>query len=342
MAPTLSLFCLEWHLRTSPAQQKTLILPLAGRVKFRPIPWDGETFPSLSARQIRQAPLVFYSLPPPQQLLEDPQARLVWIPMWDEARGYPPAWWQSLPKNLRVVAFSNTVRISAQAAGLQTLFLKYFEDANPYPEPAFGPERVLLYWNRTSLVGPAFLNKFCSALRIDRLLFRANSDPGIRAPQKYSLPARLGKTEVEVFAGDAMLSPAEYHRLLCRANIFLAPRSSEGVGLSFLDAMARGCAVFGFNAATMNEYILQRINGYLLPEFFPSTPSFLRQRIDRKVSDLLSRGGKAHTISPWQDWDEISRVDLPALGAAARQDQRIGFESWRRSIPEYARFLTDW
>lgn len=37
--------------------------------------------------------------------------------------------------------------------------------------------------------------------------------------------------------------------------IFIAPRDYEGIGLSFLEAMAMGKAVVGVNNPTMNEYI---------------------------------------------------------------------------------------
>jgi hypothetical protein len=341
--PTIPILGLEWHLRNSPSQEKTIISPLSPKINFKPNPWDGESLPTdLSPSQIRRNPLVFFSLPPPPALLNDPTTRLIWIPMWDEARGYTREWWQALPKTLRVVAFSNAVRISAQSAGLPTLSIKYFENPNLLPKARWDSERVLFYWNRTGLVGPAFLAKVCAALHVDRLLFRRMSDPGLRDSLHYALPARLGNTIVQSIESDSFLTLSKYQKLFFQANIVIAPRSSEGVGLTYLEAMARGCSVFGFNAPTMNEYILHKINGYLLPEYFPSVPSFLRQRLERTLQKKINSTPGGFTISEWQNWDEIRNVDLPAIGSAARQDHQIGFESWQRSLVEYADFLLDW
>lgn len=44
---------------------------------------------------------------------------------------------------------------------------------------------------------------------------------------------------------------------------YVAPREKEGIGMSFLEAMAMGRAVIAPNQATMNEYIKDGENGYL-------------------------------------------------------------------------------
>ena len=45
--------------------------------------------------------------------------------------------------------------------------------------------------------------------------------------------------------------------------IYVAPREFEGIGMSFLEAMAMGKAVIAVNQPTMNEYIQDGITGYL-------------------------------------------------------------------------------
>jgi glycosyltransferase involved in cell wall biosynthesis len=45
--------------------------------------------------------------------------------------------------------------------------------------------------------------------------------------------------------------------------IFIAPRDYEGIGLSFLEAMAMGKAVIAVDNPTMNEYIADGETGYL-------------------------------------------------------------------------------
>jgi glycosyltransferase involved in cell wall biosynthesis len=50
---------------------------------------------------------------------------------------------------------------------------------------------------------------------------------------------------------------------LKKSNIYLAPRKIEGIGLSFLEAMAIGMVVVAYDNGTMNEYIKHDYNGYL-------------------------------------------------------------------------------
>jgi len=52
--------------------------------------------------------------------------------------------------------------------------------------------------------------------------------------------------------------------LMKQAGIYIAPRKAEGIGMSFLEAIAMGKAVIAHDASTMNEYIENGINGYLV------------------------------------------------------------------------------
>ena len=83
----------------------------------------------------------------------------------------------------------------------------------------------------------------------------------------------LDKTRVRklAFATDWVDARQDYLKYLNQANIFIAPRAAEGVGLSFVEALARGCAVFAYDAPTMNEYITHKADGFLFKERNPAT-----------------------------------------------------------------------
>ena len=57
----------------------------------------------------------------------------------------------------------------------------------------------------------------------------------------------------------------QYLEHLSKCNIFIVPRLYEGIGLTFLEAMASGMVVLSSNFPTMNEYIQNNINGIFLP-----------------------------------------------------------------------------
>ncbi len=53
----------------------------------------------------------------------------------------------------------------------------------------------------------------------------------------------------------------EYLDMLAAANVFFAPRRAEGIGMSFLEAMAMGLCVVAPRGPTMSEYIENGRNG---------------------------------------------------------------------------------
>jgi hypothetical protein len=347
MTVPITIFGLDWHLRQSPAQRILIHEPLQPYIQFTQIPWDGENLPVLTTSRKNSDPLVFFQLPPPRELLQQQDRRLVWIPMWDEARGYPREWWAKLPKTLRIVSFSKQVSERCALAGLETLNLKYYLSPEKYSQASWEGGRTLFYWNRSALVGKAFLTAFCQSLNIVKLIYLRNGKTGIPARLAYALPERLGGAYVRTVEADQFLPQDDYLELFHQANVFIAPRASEGVGLFFLEALAQGCAVFAFDAATMNEYILHKENGYLFRRFGRNNWNRLRGgiawRIDKYQNRLFQREKRRqYSISDWQNWREIERLDLQTFGYRARQEQSRGFNDWLASIPHLASFLMDW
>jgi glycosyltransferase involved in cell wall biosynthesis len=92
----------------------------------------------------------------------------------------------------------------------------------------------------------------------------------------------------------------DFDRELARSQVFLAPRRSEGIGISFLEAMALGMMVVAPDAPTMNEYLRSGVNGFLYDADRPVRP-------------------------PWED--------AAKLGKAARESVAEGRERWLREVP---------
>ena len=336
---TITAYCLDWHLNHSSAFHDMLVDPLKRYANVRLQAWDGVSWCSETLEGI---PLVFCQLPPPLELLAKPQVRLVWLPMWDHARGYSQAWWNALPRSLRVVAFSEPVAERAQKARLCTLRLRYFKDPDALKPARWDEGRTLMYWNRAGMIGPQFLENLCAALKIDKLIFMSQIDPRVPELAAYTLPARLGRITVEEVPG--FLPRDAYCRLLDQANTFIAPRLNEGVGMTFLEAMARGCAVFAFDGSTMNEYITHGENGYLFQPCQASVVNRLRLKVKRSAWRFipLRLFHFEYPVTESQNWGQIRQLDLEKLGRTARQQCLAGFAEWQTRIPEYARFVLEW
>lgn len=55
----------------------------------------------------------------------------------------------------------------------------------------------------------------------------------------------------------------EMQKIIESSSIYIAPRFAEGIGMSFLEAMAMGRCVVAVNNPTMNEYIINGVTGFL-------------------------------------------------------------------------------
>ncbi len=329
----LSVQLYDWHAsHRSPAADDTLFTPLASYFDYdiRSLSWEK----TLSANSEEEPTVYFFCAPP-----RDIARQVVWIPMWDSARRRPNRYWRRLPRNVRIVAFSEALALRTRSAGLNTLRLQYFSDPVSLPPADWSGERVAFYWNRNGLVSPAFLHQWCAALRIDRLLFRPDLDPLVDRRAHFTLPGRFGRTRVESIPQTERRE--DFFRLIQPANVVLAPRSHEGIGLTFIEALARGCAVFAFDGATMNEYVQSGIDGYL---FRMQTPLLrridIRARVKVRQWGLKVNPGKyTYFLNEHQAWNELEKLDLESLGRSARTAHARGYAEWIKSLPEYASFL---
>jgi hypothetical protein len=331
-------YCMDWHIAKSPAFKNLLVEPLRSFANIELKAWDGNKIPfepSISD------PIIFCQLPPPPQVLEQTSRRVIWIPMWDMSRGASQDWWNSLPKSLHIVAFSEVVAHRAKHAGLRTLHLRYYNNPQMCEPITWNQGRVLLYWNRTGVFSPDFLARFCSELKIDKFLFRGQIDPYIQKQAAFDLPQRLNTTIVEEIP--TFRTRDEYLRATSEANVFIAPRRAEGVGLAFLEAMARGCAVFAIDAPTMNEYITHKENGFLfgvpnetLLQHYWWAIRWRVAKIRKETDFFFSR-----RIDRIENWSELEDIDLVSLGESARENHVAGHKAWQQQIEAYAQFVLE-
>lgn len=341
-------YCLDWHINQSKAFHELLVEPLKPYADIRLTAWDGKDDSPL--KQLKhtglEGPVIFCQRPPSTEIMNVSQAKLIWIPMWDNVaiNWSSDEWWATLPKTLRIVAFSEKVAQKAENAGLPTLKLRYHKDPSKFEAADWSHGLVLFYWNRTGLFGPQFIKKLCATLNVRELYFRGSIDPKIANSAAYTLPAELGKTRVHEVS--RFESQATYFDILRRCNLYLAPRALEGVGLTFLEAMASGCAVIGYNGPTMNEYLRHGVSGWVFENMsLEAETSFLFRKLIRNIPHWFRWGGQkvySNRVSLSQDWDAFAKVDLESLGHAARTNQETGFRIWKSKIQEYANFVLNW
>ena len=91
-------------------------------------------------------------------------------------------------------------------------------------------------------------------------------------PQSILDYSRLSSNRLEILN---INSKAEHINQISDSTIFVAPRPSEGIGHSFLEAMSIGRVVLAKNFPTMSDYIISGKTGVFFPKSFKPLPSGL-------------------------------------------------------------------
>lgn len=269
--------------------------------------WDGSTGP-LDAPQLNGHGadlVVFFQVLPRRRVLQKLDCRrLFWVPMRDGVSLKPGPWRRLRPSGLRLVSFCAEMHRYAVGHGLASLPVEYWPPLPPAPAIADDAPLHILFWMRRGNLGWPTLKALLGETRPARIVIRASADPG----ETLQLPDEADCREYRIERVDRWLEKADYEALLQGCNVYVAPRLQEGIGLSFLEAMALGQAVIAPDRATMNEYLRHGGNGWL---FDPERPRPL----------------------------DFSQV--PALRRAARADAERGRAQWLAAEPALAAWLAD-
>jgi glycosyltransferase involved in cell wall biosynthesis len=250
--------------------------------------------------------LFWQVLPAAREILRLKCPNLVWVPMYDNEWNRTNLGWRVLRRlDLKVICFCESLYQVTQRFGIHSMLVRYFPEV---PEQSATYENIRVFlWQRVNEIGWPLLKKLLPGNDIENIILKDDPDPNHLFAEPE--PEELAKFKIEIVR-DVKLgggnSAAEYARLLSRCNVFVAPRLREGIGLSFLDAMARGMCVLAADEPTMNEYICSGENGLL---FAPDRPS---------PADLSN---------------------FAKLGMCARRFIENGRANWQASLPTILHFI---
>lgn len=160
----------------------------------------------------------------------------VYVPMYDGETFNTVKWLRTRLQGGRAISFSRHEGSYLKRAGLKTLDVKWFP-----VECDFGPgdNRKAFLWERGGITEDDVRLIFFEGVVDEVVVRRGAPEPGDGSRQDYL---------------DRM----------SRCGIFVAPRFREGIGLSFLEAMAMGKCVIANKDGTMDEYIEDYKNGVLV------------------------------------------------------------------------------
>lgn len=261
--PTLAFVDNIFHQRTMSSDFfRELLAPHFEIVNF----WDrtSERGPRIDTDTInRHEYVLFWQRLNPIAELEKITAKIIWVPMFDSI-SFDYLFWKNLSLlPIKVLCFSKVIYRQCQKFGIESVYAQYF--IKPEWDDKDAPDRAknLFFWNRGAvsfemikkIIDPGFLNTF---------IYLSRPDPNYKAENLTSEDKE--KFKIQTVEMDFKESRTEYFNLVKKAGLFVAPRKKEGIGLSFIEALAYGSVVLAYNGGTMNEYIRHGYNGYLLDE----------------------------------------------------------------------------
>lgn len=207
----------------------------------------------------------------------------VFFPMYDQSGLASDEFWYNYEK-VRIICFSKTLALHLKDLGLDYRYIQYF------PKPAKYKKKKndigIFFWQRVNKININTILSLFKNMKIDRLHMHKAIDP-----QNQFMDIESKK--INVTYSEWFSNKEELFNKIQEFPIYIAPRPTEGIGMSFLEAMAMGCCVISANKPTMNEYITDGKNGilYNLDNITP-LKSFNAERIGYNAYKYICTGYK--------------------------------------------------
>jgi hypothetical protein len=232
---------------------------------------------------------------------------VVYIPMLDSFEIYRGPQhhrgWEWEPfQGCKILSFSSALHAIATSFGLRSFFIRYYQPPENRVPHADLPSAF--FWLRhENHVSWPMVRSLLQGTCFGSVHLHVALDPYSLEP---TLPTEAERKEYNITTSTWFAEKSDFLNIVKCANIFFAPRLDEGIGQSFLEAMARGQCVAAPDNGTMNEYILHGVNGLL---YNPERPTPL----------------------------DFSR--FAELGEAARQSVAAGYERWLAAEDRLEEFI---
>ena len=255
--------------------------------------YDAFIFFQLAAKSARP----YYKLP----------VNITFIPMFDSFGNdrtlhFHRDYWKSFA-GVKILNFSRALHSAASSHGLASRYFQYFPDPSLYAAAEAVDGLTGFLWQRLPQeINWDLVKKVTTGTAFDAFHLHMAVDPF----HKQVYPAKAEQEKYRISLTDWFEDRSEYYRKVAASQVYFTPRPSEGIGMSFLEAMAMGKCVVSPDFGTMNDYILHGVNGLLYDFHRPQPLDFSR---------------------------------AAQLGARARESIERGFEQWEKREAELVEYI---
>lgn len=223
--------------------------------------------------------------------------------------------------DFRIILFSRKVYDELKSRGFDVEYIQYFP--KPIDVKDEGDARGVWFWQRITHLNVYTILSVMRNFPISRLHIHKAVDPG---EQFILLPTAYQKG-FGVSYSTWYDTRAQMQEDMDRYAIYFAPRAIEGIGLSYLEAMAHGRCVIAHDDTCANEYIEHGKTGFLY-DFHKAdetalniTPEDVR-RVQKNVRKYIRKG--------YEQWSKTLEA-LPRLfDAPVKIDETLMAESRRQ------------
>lgn len=232
-------------------------------------------------------------------------SKLVFVPMYDQIVTAPMENPFSFYRDCKIICFSKTLYNDLGKRGFKAFYLQYFppvdethiDEGNPYS---------VFFWQRMELINLKVVEKLFSKVPIEHFHVHKAMDPG----WKFEEP---GESIADKITYSQWFESAEdMKKLMEESAYYIAPRLYEGIGMSFLEAMAMGRCVIAPDAPTASEYIQNGVTGILYNPHdvhpIPINEDVLRN-IQKNAKEFIRKGRANWEANKDQIIDFIESAD---------------------------------
>lgn len=228
----------------------------------------------------------------------------IFFPMYDGCLNITNEQWRDLSDFL-IISFSKTLFIKLMELNLNVRYLQFFP--KPKLPDNLGDEQSIFLWQRTKDIHVNYIVNLCKDMNINSIHLHKKVDPGY-----YFVYPRISN-KITFTYSEWFERADDMYEIIEKSALYVAPRLYEGIGMSFLNAMALGRCVIAPDFPTMNEYIEDGKTGILYDYYTLSMQGEYNIRlIQQNTIDYIQNGyekfcKEKYLILKWID-DEDKKV----------------------------------
>lgn len=223
--------------------------------------WNGGE--EIDIDEINKFEYVFYfQVMSPLKILTNLKPKIIWAPMYDGEK-FNDLYWKNLANlSIKIVCFSSKLYEHCKKYEVDAINVQYYFNPNLGRINIPSTGNHFFFWYRGD-IGFKEIKKIIKPENVSSFIYKSTPDP---SKKREEISAKdIEEYQIKIIETD-FIPKKDYLEILSKCNFYISPRKKEGIGMSFLEAMALGHTIIAYDDATMNEYIKNNFNGYLFNE----------------------------------------------------------------------------